>query len=154
MSASVGSEGTDPNLTPLLDLVLQLIMFFMITVNFVRVDQFDDSISLPIASSAVPLDNTAEEFVFLNLDGTGKLVGTLSTFVLDTPEKIKLHLMNEKAALTRVSQAKGIKGDPKIVVVLRADKNCAYREVWQVLDSCQRAGFRHWQLRVMTQPGK
>ena len=40
MSASV-DETLDVNLTPLLDLVLQLIMFFMITVNFVRVDQFD-----------------------------------------------------------------------------------------------------------------
>src|SRR5579884_2583919 len=117
MSASVGSEGTDPNLTPLLDLVLQLIMFFMITVNFVRVDQFDDSITLPVASSAVPLDNTAEEWIFLNLDHSGKLVGTLSTFVLDTPEKIKLHLQREKEDLTRVAHAKGVKGEPKIVVI-------------------------------------
>src|SRR5437660_1202894 len=67
MSASVDSEGIDVNLTPLLDLVLQLIMFFLITVNFVRVDQFDDAISLPVASQAVPLDNTAEDWVFLNL---------------------------------------------------------------------------------------
>jgi biopolymer transport protein ExbD len=153
MSASVGSEGTDPNLTPLLDLVLQLIMFFMITVNFVRVDQFDDSIKLPIASSAAPLDNTAEEWVFLNLDSNGKLVGALSTFVLDTPEKVKVHLMHEKESLTRVAQAKGAKGEPKIVVILRADQSCSYRDVWSVLDSCQRAGFRHWQLRVMTQAG-
>lgn len=153
MSASVGSDGADVNLTPLLDLVLQLIMFFMITVNFVRVDQFDDSISLPIAGSAIPIDNTAEEWIFLNLDGAGKLVGTLSTFVLDTPEKVKVHLMHEKEALTRVAHAKGVQGDPKIVIILRADKNCSYRDVWQVLDSCQRAGFRHWQLRVMTKAG-
>jgi biopolymer transport protein ExbD len=153
MSANVGSEGTDPNLTPLLDLVLQLIMFFMITVNFVRVDQFDDSISLPVASSALPLDNSAEEWIFLNLDGSGKLVGTLSNLVLDSPEKVKVHLMQEKEGLLRIADAKGIKGEPKIVIILRADKDCAYRDVWQVLDSCQRAGFRHWQLRVMTQPG-
>jgi biopolymer transport protein ExbD len=153
MSANVGSEGTDPNLTPLLDLVLQLIMFFMITVNFVRVDQFDDSISLPVASSALPLDNSAEEWIFLNLDGSVKLVGTLSNLVLDSPEKVKVHLMQEKEGLLRIADAKGIKGEPKIVIILRADKDCAYRDVWQVLDSCQRAGFRHWQLRVMTQPG-
>ncbi len=150
MSASVGSEGTDPNLTPLLDLVLQLIMFFMITVNFVRVDQFDDAINLPVAANAIPLDNTAEERIFLNLDSTGKLVGTLSTFVLDTPEKVKVHLMRERESLERLSREKGRTGEPKIVVILRADKNCAYRDVWQVLDSCQRAGFKNWQLRVMT----
>src|SRR3954453_4797077 len=102
MSGNVDNAAADPNLTPLLDLVLQLIMFFMITVNFVRVDQFDDSIALPVASSAIPIDNTAEEWIFLNLDGAGKLVGTLSSFVLDTPEKVKVHLMHEKEALTRV----------------------------------------------------
>lgn len=152
MSASAGSEGSDPNLTPLLDLVLQLIMFFMITVNFVRVDQFDDAISLPVAAAAVPLDNAAEEWIFLNLDGNGKLVGTLSTFILDTPEKIKLHLSTEKTSLERAARARGKTGEIKIVVILRADKSCRYSDVWRVLDSCQRAGFKYWQLRVMTQP--
>src|SRR5437870_2318365 len=152
MSASVGSEGLDVNLTPLLDLVLQLIMFFLITVNFVRVDQFDDSISLPLASQAVPIES-AEDLIFLNLNGGGQLVGTLSTFALDTPEKLKVHLMREKDSLERAGRAKGKVGEIKIVIILRADKNCKYEDVWTVLDSCQRAGFKHWQLRVMTGAG-
>jgi biopolymer transport protein ExbD len=152
MSASVGSEGTDPNLTPLLDLVLQLIMFFMITINFVRVDQFDDKIELPVATSAVKIDSTAEDWVFLNLDAKGNLSGTLGGFDLNTPERIKVHLMQEKASLERSAKARGKTGDIKIVVILRADKNCKYSKVWDVLDSCQRAGFLHWQLRAMTKP--
>ena len=150
MSASVDSEGLDINLTPLLDLVLQLIMFFMITINFVRVDKFDTSIDLPMATQAVPLDSTAEDWVFLNLDANGKLVGTLSTFTLDTPEKLKVHLMREKESLERTARNRGKAGEIKIVVILRADKNCKYTDVWTVLNSCQRAGFKHWQLRVMT----
>jgi biopolymer transport protein ExbD len=66
---------------------------------------------------------------------------------LDTPEKIKAFLVQEKATLERQS---GQPNQLKIVVVLRADKECRYREIWQVVDSCQRAGFRRWQLRVMT----
>lgn len=147
MSASVGSDDVDVNLTPLLDLVLQLIMFFMITVNFVRADQFSDEISLPVAAAATPLDKSAEEFVFLNLDAQGKLVGTLSNFALDTPEKLKAHLMQEKRNMEIVGR---VKGSTKIVVVLRADQNTRYGDVWQCLDSCKRAGFVHWQLRVMT----
>ncbi len=150
MSANVDSDELDINLTPLLDLVLQLIMFFMITVNFVRVDQFDVNIDLPMASQAVPLDNTAEQWIFLNLDGAGKLVGTLATLVLDTPEKLKVHLMREKESIERADKAKGKSGDVKIVIILRADKNCKYGDVWTVLNSCQRAGFKYWQLRVMT----
>jgi len=150
MATNVGSEAADPNLVPLLDLVLQLIMFFMITVNFVRVDQFDDSIHLPVAQSAVPMDKTAEEWVFLNLNKKGDLVGTLSSFVLDTPEKIKVHLMQEKSSLERAAKSRGKTGDIKIVIILRADKECKYADVWKVLDSCQRAGFKYWQLRAMT----
>ncbi|MBI2803789.1 MAG: biopolymer transporter ExbD [Planctomycetes bacterium] len=150
MSASVDSEGLDVNLTPLLDLVLQLIMFFMITINFVRVDQFDNSINLPLASTAVALDKSADDWIFLNLDGQGRLVGTLSTFVLDTPQKLKVHLMREKESLERAARAQGKTGEQKIVIILRADKQCKYAEVFTVLHSCQLAGFKHWQLRVMT----
>jgi biopolymer transport protein ExbD len=150
MAANVGGDEIDINLTPLLDLVLQLIMFFIITVNFVRVDQFDESVHLPVAQSAVPLEPTAEQWVFLNLDSKGKLVGNLGNLALDTPEKIKAYLVREKETLERAPRLPGQKGELKIVVVLRADKDCRYREVWQVVDSCQRAGFRRWQLRVMT----
>ncbi len=147
MSASVGSEGTDPNLTPLLDLVLQLIMFFMITVNFVRVDQFDDSIHLPVSTAAVALEPGADDWVFLNLGADGLLKGVLGNMVLDTPEKIKAHLIGEKQILERSAKARGKVGEIKIIVILRADKNCKYGDVWKVLDACQRAGFRYWQLR-------
>ena len=150
MAASPGSEGADPNLVPLLDLVLQLIMFFMITVNFVRVDQFDDAIRLPVAESAMALDKSTDDWIFLNLNSKGELVGMLSTFVLDTPEKIKVHLMQEKANLERAARSRGKTGDIKIVVILRADKACKYVDVWKVLDSCQRAGFKYWQLRALT----
>src|SRR3954447_10606392 len=150
MSANVGGDGVDVNLTPLLDLVLQLIMFFMITVNFVRVEQFDDAIHLPVSGTAIPLDMGAEDFVFLNLDGSGQLVGTLSNMMLDTPEKLKVFLMREKEGIERSARARGAVGEIKIVVVLRADKDARYRDVWDKLDSCQRAGFKHVQLRVMT----
>ena len=45
---------------------------------------------------------------------------------------------------------KGKTGEPRVVVVLRADKDTRYKDVWEVLQSCTRAGYRRWQLRVMT----
>ena len=150
MSASIADEGLDVNLTPLLDLVLQLIMFFMITVNFVRVDQFDESINLPMASQAVPLDNTAEDWVFLNMDSQGRPAGALKNVALNTPEKLKAFLEREKESLERAAKARGKTGEIKITIVLRADKDTQNDEVWSFLASCQRAGFKHWQWRVMT----
>jgi biopolymer transport protein ExbD len=152
MAANIGDDQVEINLMPLLDLVLQLIMFFIITVNFVAADQFDESVSLPVVQSALPMEPTAEKWVFLNLDKNGKLAGTLANQTLDTPAKIAAFLAREKEVLDREARAAGQKTELKIVVVLRADKNCRGRDVWQVVDSCQRAGFRRWQLRVKT-PG-
>lgn len=153
MAGNVGGDAPDVNLTPLLDLVLQLIMFFMITVNFVRVDQFSDAITLPVSQNATPLDNTAEEYIFLNLDKDGKLVGSLANFELDTPGKLGVHLHREKQDIERIAANKGAAGPTKVVVVLRADQGVRYSKVWEVLESCKKATFIHWQLRVMTKPG-
>jgi biopolymer transport protein ExbD len=118
----------------------------------VAADQFDESVNLPVVQSALPMEPTAEKWVFLNLDKNGKLAGTLANQTLDTPAKIAAFLAREKEVLDREARAAGQKTELKIVVVLRADKNCRGRDVWQVVDSCQRAGFRRWQLRVKT-PG-
>jgi len=142
-------EKLEPNLTPLLDVVLQLIMFFMITVNFVRIDQLNEDIKLPVAQAAVAMDQTAEDWVFLNLDKDGRLAGT-GVKGLDTPMKLKAHLQRERDALERANREKGKTGDIKVVVVLRADKDTRYKDVWEVLQSCTDAGFRRWQLRVIT----
>ena len=48
MSASTSSDKCEPNLTPLLDMVLQLVMFFMLCANFVM-EQVNESVKLPLA---------------------------------------------------------------------------------------------------------
>jgi len=58
--------------------------------------------------------------------------------------------MQEKANLERSARARGKGGEVKVFIILRADKACKYGDVWKVLDSCQRAGFKYWQLRAMT----
>ena len=76
MAANLGDRDVDVNLTPLLDLVLQLIMFFMITVNFVAREQFGKEVQLPKAQIGTPLDqvpDSADKNVFLNVDKDGKL---------------------------------------------------------------------------------
>jgi biopolymer transport protein ExbD len=156
VAASVDSEGLEINLTPLLDLVLQLIMFFIITVNFVRADQFDESIQLPVVldKEAKPPDNTADKWVFLNLNYEGKLIGVAENYVLDTPGKLKAYLERTRLNYEAEAREKGTTGEIRIVVLLRADKRCKYEDVFTCIYSCQQAGFKHWQLRVMMQKGK
>jgi biopolymer transport protein ExbD len=49
-----GSERLDPDLTPLLDVVMQLIMFFMMCINFVN-EQVNANVVLPTSTSAQEL---------------------------------------------------------------------------------------------------
>ena len=66
-AASMNEIRAEPNLVPLLDLVFQLIMFFMVCVNFVS-QQVNEDIKLPVAQSARPMDKTEVDVLFLNLD--------------------------------------------------------------------------------------
>src|SRR4051812_13993459 len=60
------SSTAEPNLTPLLDVVLQLLMFFMMCVNFVT-EQVNEDIKLPDSQSAKPMDKTESDVLFINL---------------------------------------------------------------------------------------
>src|SRR5262245_64366092 len=83
MHGSGGQSEADPNLTPLLDVVLQLIMFFMITVNFVR--ELTLEVRLPEAESLVPKNKDDDErelsarkidkWIYINVDKNGKIMG-------------------------------------------------------------------------------
>jgi biopolymer transport protein ExbD len=124
-------------------------MFFLITVNFVRTDAFHEDVLLPVAQAAVPLDKEGDSYIFLNMNKEGKLVGHLSD--LNTEGKLKAHLQVEHTAITRsVEEQTGKKGGVNIVVVLRAHRDARYADVWRVLDTCTKAGYRRWQMRVLT----
>lgn len=153
MSASVGDNEAEVNLTPLLDVVLQLIMFFMITVNFVRVDQLNADIVLPPVQNAVPLDRSADNWVFLNMDKDGRvLVSSGEELDVRKQGKLRRYVEQAREQLIRSAREAGKTADIRVVIVLRAHKDCRYRDVWEVLDICNKAGYNRWQLRVMYQP--
>jgi len=65
MSHGGGEDNIEPDLTPLLDLVMQLLMFFIINVNFVS-NATDADTDLPTAGSARPEENDPKS-IFLDL---------------------------------------------------------------------------------------
>jgi len=60
-------SSAEPNLTPLLDLVLQLLMFFMICADFKRVDRQNPDLDLPVSQSAVPRGASDKDIISVNL---------------------------------------------------------------------------------------
>ena len=74
MSGSVSTEANaEPNLTPMLDMVFQLITFFMLVINF-KAASMDLSLKLPVVGSAKMVDTKGTvDLLVLNIDAEGRL---------------------------------------------------------------------------------
>ena len=74
MSGQLSQEvKAEPNLTPMLDMVFQLITFFMLVINF-KSAEMDLSLKLPVVGSARPVETKGQrDLLVLNIDKTGNL---------------------------------------------------------------------------------
>lgn len=141
------SDRCEPNLTPLLDVVLQLIMFFILCSNFVM-EQVNESIKLPDAIAAKALDKGASDYIILNVDPAG--VTTVGTEPFNNPLQVQLFLRNQmEADKLRTRPADWDAGKGRSVVILRAHKDCTFRTVHDVMQACRRAGYSDLQLRAV-----
>ncbi len=146
MSGSVGGVKSEPNLTPILDMVFQLITFFMLVINF-KAAELDMTLKLPIIGSArpVPLD-TRMQFLVLNVKNE-KGKPAISVYGRVIPEEqIKGYLTTESRAsmkAAKLTQDDLVAGkDLPETVVIRADKGCPFRNVNFVVTTCQEMGYR------------
>ncbi len=143
MSHRLASKA-DPNLTPLLDVVFQLLMFFIMCVNFVA-EQVSGEIHLPVAQSARPMDKSADDVLFLNLEQNGQL----RIFGRQEPLKT-LGEMNYYLKMA-FEDARRLNRDPaKTLVVIRADQDVNFAKVFLLMRMCKDAGYRKLQLRART----
>lgn len=154
MSASMSTElKAEPNLTPLLDIVFQLITFFMLVINF-STDNYDKRISLPVAGSARPVEDdtqVGEDRLVLNIDSNGHLlmggdVLPLNKAVQTIKHQADLIKLNLKASGKKVDAM----GTLPTTIVLRADKDATSQSVLGLIKACQANGFRRFALKAMS----
>ena len=155
MSASSSELKAEPNLTPLLDVVFQLITFFMLVINFSN-DNYDKSIKLPVAGSARPLDDpskAAEDRLVLNIDSKGDLL--FNGKVLSGGQVIEqirfeaqLARLNAKAV---AGKKPGAEADDGLAtrIVIRADRDTPFAPILSLISACQSNGFRKFDLKAM-----
>ena len=147
MSASLHSGShAEPNLTPILDMVFQLITFFMLVINF-QSASIDMSLKLPIVGSARPLETQSEELLVLNVNLKGQII------VYGGVRDAETYIRNE-ARFARVKLAangKKIKEGDELptAVVIRADQRTLFDLLYRVISDAQKNGFRHFHLRAM-----
>jgi biopolymer transport protein ExbD len=149
------SDKCDPNLIPLLDLVLQLVMFFMVCANFVM-EQVNETIRLPEAIAAKALDPNATNIIFLNVNQEGFVL--LSGNDIQGKNKDENVLRNqrqvqdymERRFKEDVRRANGDKDKAKkTTLIIRADKAAPFEKVYQVMKGCQLGGYENCQLRAI-----
>ena len=146
------SEKCEPNLVPLLDLVLQLVMFFMVCANFVM-EQINESIQLPKAEAARPLDSNAQNIIFLNVNEKGEVL--LSQLDVVGKDSILYNPIQVQSYMKRrfdedIRQAGGDKTKPpRSTLIIRANKKTSFEKVYGIMKACQLAGYQNCQLRAI-----
>jgi biopolymer transport protein ExbD len=154
MAGSMSSElKAEPNLTPLLDVVFQLITFFMLVINFSS-ENYDQRVRLPVAGSARPVEDeqrVSEDRLVLNVDQDGHLlIGGEVQPLHKAIETIKHQADLVKLNLKVSGQKPDATGGLPTTIVLRADKETAFASVLNVIKACQTNGFRKFAMKAMS----
>ena len=149
MSGSVpgGGVSAQPNLTPILDMVFQLITFFMLVINF-KSATMDLSLRLPVIGSVRPVQIKATDLLVLNVDRQGELrvygkpIEDMRGYILGEAQASRL-------AARRLNPDFKAGDDLPTMVVLRADKKPPFKHLNRVIVTCQQNGFRQFSLRAL-----
>ena len=118
-------QDVDINLTPLIDVVFLLLIFFMVSTTFIKESEID--LTLPQASEELredPLDK-----IEISIDREGNI------FVNE------MALINTKLITIRQAllDARNDDGDP--VVIIRADAQASHQTVVDVMDAARQANL-------------
>lgn len=140
------SESAEPDLTPILDMVFQLITFFMMVVNF-KSAALDMTLKLPVVGSAMPVDTKGQEDILvMNLAPTGKL--TVYGQEVEVDKYIAIEAESSRMTAKRNGTEIEPGGELPTIVVIRTDESTAFKDLYKVIKACQDRGFRNFALKA------
>jgi biopolymer transport protein ExbD len=143
--AEFETEGK-PNLTPILDMVFQLITFFMVVANF-KAASIEKDLQLPVVGSARPVDTRGvESLMVLNIDRDGNLKA------MGRRQPLR-EFVEQEANAVRLAGHLDFGQELPALVVVRADRQTRFRDFNRVIRTCQEFGFRQFALKTEP-PGK
>ena len=145
------SNVLNPNLTALLDVVLQLITFFMMLVHFgTRLEGATKAVRLPLAPAALPGTDLTFDRMAVAMNSQGKLLvkgreldDEAATTFWATEAKAR------RAGLETLGEGATADNELPTVVILRADRAASYGAVRRALAEAQDKGFAHFSLVVL-----
>ena len=151
-----------PNLTPLLDVVLQLITFFMILIHFgTKIEGATEQVRLPVAAAALPGSELAFDRLAAAIDAEGRLLDgdrplddeAAKTWWADQAARRRAGLAVLGIAPKPAARPDGPGTTLPTLVVVRADRRATYGAVRRALLAAQGEGFADFSLMVLKEEG-
>lgn len=146
----------DINMTPMIDVVFLLIIFFMIITDMTQQDL--EELQLPIAETATEdKPNPDERRPIVNIPHTGKIIVKRETYY--DPERddgksepygeVKRYLATAAEMMPKEPLSEGASVMlPDEPLLIRADESTAFKHVQKVMEICGTQGIQIWKVQL------
>tara|TARA_R110001592_G_scaffold75380_1_gene228292 strand:+ start:12278 stop:12712 length:435 start_codon:yes stop_codon:yes gene_type:complete len=125
-------EEASVNLTPLIDVVFLLLIFFMVSTTFTRETQL--KLDLPEAASGEQVDLREEQQIELTISANGDIAINDKALIAPSFTTLKLALQRESA------------GDLALPLIITADAQTPHQSVIMAMDAAGQLGFTRLRL--------
>lgn len=122
-------------LAPMLDVVFQLLIFFLVAFEFQR-SELDMKVQVPSAQEGADAKRARGEII-VNVRENGEVV-------VENQTMTQQQLREKLTAIAKQHENQPIR--------LRGDAKCEYQTIVEVIDTCQKAGI--WNISFATQRSK
>jgi biopolymer transport protein ExbD len=156
----LGEGGKDVgfDLTPMIDIVFQLIIFFMVSLAFAE-SQAEARLILPAADMAKPPDAVEKDmFTFNVVDLLARGPNGNLIFAGKPPYVVNGVYVSGEELLKRLkdeaelSRSESQDGKVQRGIIIRGDKDAAWAYILAAMKLCQEAGFTKVYLKAMEKP--
>ncbi len=124
-SGEAGERDVSLEMTPLIDMVFLLLIFFLVATTFHQTER-EMQIALPNAAFAGPISTALREII-INVDTDGNII--VNGRILEPQDLQRL-----------VEEAVAANADQKVTV--RGDRDTSYANIVRVLDICKGSGIQ------------
>ena len=128
---------TGIDMTPMIDMVFLLLVFFMCAATLSKVD-FTPEINLPLAPKAQIPDDLRNRGT-VNILPVGAATGTGETVTKEKPFLIRGRLVDERELQKEIAELRG--GNGELRVYMRIDRNSEFALVQRAIKACAAAGI-------------
>ncbi len=130
-------------MTPMIDMVFQLIAFFMVLVNFTEADQ-NQRIRLPSSELAKPPDAPLDSPITIHVTSKGTAIMGPNEVPVEGLTRL---LTVEYQVLVRKSEGLA----SQATIIIRGDLDSQFGLIQEVIQICQNVGFEKFALRAKQQ---